>query len=356
MERVPSSAGRPDANSRTSSQMAGINSLAWLLWFVGVASITVISRNPFYLTLDLLVVLVVYLLLPRASGAARAWRLFAIVGSTLALLSVGFNVLTVHVGDRTFATLPDSLPIVGGNLTWNAFVYGTLSALAISTLLIAAASFNTAVRQGDIIRLMPGSFAGLGIAGSIAMTMVPQTIAAGRDIYDAQRSRGHQFRGLRDARSLIVPLLGNGLERAVTLSEALEARGFGASARAGESQVARRLPLVAAIGFLTASLLSIASGRLVIGLGLMALAVVFVLKGTPQRNRRTRFRALEWNRASFVVAGAGAGVSAMFASLLTLTGTTLSYDPFPRLGLPPFEPLAGMAVLLLLAPIFWSQS
>lgn len=332
------------------------NPLAWLLWFAGIASVPVISRNPFYLTLDLVVVLVVYLSLPRVSGAARAWRLFALVGSTLALLSVGFNVLTVHVGDRVFATLPEALPIVGGRLTWNAFVYGALSALAIATLLVAAAAFNTAVRQGDIIRLAPGSFAGLGIAGSIAMTMVPQTIAAGRDIYDAQRSRGHQFRGLRDARSLIVPLLGSGLERAVTLSEALEARGFGASAAVAERPASRRLPLLGAVGLLTLSLLSIASGRLAVGLALMAGAVFLVLWATPRRNRRTRFRALEWNGASLVVAGAGAGVAAIFGSLLTLTATNLSYDPFPRLGTPPFEPLAGAAILLLLAPIFWTQS
>ncbi|HYI16405.1 MAG TPA: energy-coupling factor transporter transmembrane component T [Thermomicrobiales bacterium] len=332
-----------------------INPLAWLLWFVGVSSVPVISRNPFYLALDLLVVLVVYLSLPRTSGAARAWRMFALVGSTLALLSVGFNVLTVHVGDKVFATLPDALPIVGGNLTWNAFVYGALSALAIATLLVAAATFNTAVRQGDVIRLVPGSFAGLGIAGSIAMTMVPQTIAAGRDIYDAQRSRGHRFRGLRDAGSLIVPLLGSGLERAVTLSEALEARGFGASVAIAEPPTTRRLPLLGAVGLLALSLLAIASGRLAVGLALMAGAVAFGLRATPPRNRRTRFRTLEWNAASLAVAGSGLAVVVTFAGLLTLTGSTLSYDPFPRLTMPPFEPLAGSALLLLLAPIFWPE-
>lgn len=333
-----------------------INPLAWLLWFVGVASVPVISRNPFYLVLDLLVVLIVYLSLPRAGGAARAWRLFALVGSTLALLSVGFNLLTVHVGDRVFATLPDALPIVGGNLTWNAFIYGSLSALAIATLLIAAAAFNTAVRQGDIIRLVPGGFAGLGIAGSIAITMVPQTIAAGRDIYDAQRSRGHRFRGLRDARSLIVPLLGSGLERAVTLSEALESRGFGASVAVAEPPAPRRLPLFGAVGVLALSLLAIASGQLAIGLVLMAGAVAFGLRATPSRNRRTRFRMLEWNAASLAVAGAGVAVLVIFTVLLTLTGTILAYDPFPRLTMPPFNPLAGALLLLLLAPIFWVQS
>jgi len=330
------------------------NPLAWLIWFVGVFIVPVVSRNPLYLSLALVVVLVVYLSLPRESGSARAWRLFALVGSTLAVLSIGFNVLTVHVGDRIITTLPDGLPIVGGKLTWNAFVYGTLSALAIATLLLAAATFNTAVRQGDIIRLVPGSFAGLGIAGSIAMTMVPQTIAAGRDIYDAQRSRGHRFRGLRDAGSLIVPLLGSGLERAVTLSEALEARGYGASVSASPAP-ARRLPLFGAVALLTLALLAIASGRLAVGLALMAGAVVAVLRVTPQRNRRTRFRTLAWNPASLTVAGSGAGVVVTFAGVLALTGVTLSYDPFPRLTMPPFQPLAGATILLLLAPIFWTQ-
>jgi energy-coupling factor transport system permease protein len=300
------------------------------------------------------VVVVVYLSLPREGGAARAWRLFALVGMSLALLSIGFNVLTVHAGDRAFASPPEWLPIVGGRLTWNAFAYGALSATAIATLLLAAAAFNTAVRQGDIVRLTPGSVASLGIAGGIALTMIPQTIAAARDIYDAQRSRGHRFRSLGDARGFVVPLLGTGLERAITLSEALEARGFGASAVQDTGHGNRRLALAGAVALLAGALPMLATGRLALGLLVLAGAVGLALAGSPGRGRRSRYRALTWNAASLAVAGAGLAVPLTLLALATVGGADLAYDPFPRLLMPPFEPVAGIAILLLLAPIFWS--
>jgi energy-coupling factor transport system permease protein len=140
----------------------------------------------------------------------------------------------------------------------------------------------------------------------------------------------------------------------VTLSEALEARGFGSSASA-VPQPTRRLPLVVAIALLTVSLLAIASGRLTVGLALMAGAVFVVLRAMPQRNRRTRFRTLDWNAPSLAVAGAGVAVVAVYAALLSRAGSMLAYDPFPRLTMPPFEPLAGAVLLALLAPIFWPQ-
>jgi energy-coupling factor transport system permease protein len=336
---------------RWREQPTEINALAWLLWLAGVACVPLVSRNPLYLTLDLLVVAAVYLSLPRRGAAARAWRLFALVGTTLAVLSVGFNVLTVHVGDRVFATLPGELPIVGGPLTYNALVYGLLSALAIGTLLVGATAFNTAVRHADLIRLLPAGFAGLGVAGSIALTMIPQTFAAGRDIIDAQHARGHRFRGLRDARGLLVPLLSTGLERALTLSEALEARGFGASATAPRGAARSRWAAGGAAGLLVVALVALGLGRLTPGVFLLAGATALALAASSRGRRRTRLRPLAWNDASLLVATA-----ALLALCLlmggAMLGIDLTYDPFPRLDSPPFHPLAGAAIVLLIAPLY----
>lgn len=334
-----------------------VNAAAWIAWFAGVAIIPLVTRNPLYLTLALVVVVAVYLSLPRRGGSARAWRLFVVVGSSLALLSVAFNVLTVHAGDRPFARLPDSLPIVGGPLTYNALVYGLLSAAAIATLLIAAAAFNTAVRQGDMIRLLPGSFASLGVAGSIAVTTIPQTISAARDIFDAQRARGQQFRGVRDMRHILVPLLATSMERALTLSEALESRGFGSSARQPQRVPARRRSLGAAlpaIALLT-SLFLLGSGQLAAGLALLLAAAATAIAFVPRRATRTRYQPLIWNPASLVVSFAGA-FSAMTALVVApLRGAARAYDTFPRLDAPPFDPILGLAILALLAPAWWGQ-
>lgn len=351
-------AGRQVRAPGRHTPQAAINPVAWLLWFLAVASMPLTSRNPLYLTLTLLVVAVVYLTRPRRGAAARAWRLFAIVGATLALLSIGFNLLTVHVGDRTLAELPGWLPIIGGRLTWNGLVYGVLSALAIGTLLLVATTFNTAVRHADLLRLLPGRIAGLGVAGSVALTMIPQTIAAGRDILDAQRARGHRFRRLRDGREFVVPLLAVGLERALTLSEALETRGFGAGVI--ETPIRARLPrhlLLASVALtLLSATLALATGRLVLGSGALLLTGVLAVWATPPRAPRTRFRRMEWNTPSLVVAGAAALAIVGLVLAVTAFDVALAYDPFPRLERPTFAPLVGGAILLLLAPVFWSES
>jgi energy-coupling factor transport system permease protein len=233
-------------------------------------------------------------------------------------------------------------------------VYGVLSALAVGTLLIGATAFNTAVRHGDLLRLLPAGFSGLGVAGSIALTMIPQTIAAGRDIIDAQHARGHRVRGPRDVPGVLVPLLSVGLERALVLSEALEARGFGASAVAEPAASQRRLAPVVAALLLVGALAALGLGRLTLGLGLLVLAGATGLTSGGRGRRRTRLRALEWDGASVIVMVTSVAALAVLAGS-SLLGVDLAYDPFPRLETPTFSPLAGGAILLLLAPLFVSR-
>ena len=335
----------------TLSNEGTANAAAWLAWFAAIALVPMLSRNPLYLVMALLVALAVYLSTPRSGSLARAWRLVLLIGTTLATFSIGFNVLTVHAGDRVFARLPDALPIVGGPLTWNALVYGVSSALAIATLLVAAATLSAAVRQADLIRLLPSRVATLGVAGAVALTLVPQTIAAARDIYDAQRARGHRFRSPRDAISLLAPLLGAGLERALVLAEALETRGFGSSAR----QVARprRWPALAgAAGVTTAAVALIGFGRVLPGVALLIAAMALAAASAPARSQRTRFRPLVWDIPSVVLALV-AGLAIVLLGLALIDGM-LTYNPFPRLTAPPFDPLIGGAILLLLTPTIWS--
>jgi energy-coupling factor transport system permease protein len=346
-------------SSRTDSTDAStaVNPAAWIAWFAAVALIPLVTRNPLYLSLALATVLGVYLSIPRRGGAARAWLIFVVVGSSLALVSVAFNVLTVHVGDRTFARLPDALPIIGGPLTLNALAYGLLSAIAISTLLIGAATFNTAVRQGDMIRLLPGSFANLGVAGSIAVTTIPQTISAARDIFDAQRARGQQFRGVRDARHLLLPLLGTSMERALTLSEALETRGFGASAATASPPPARSKVVTMAVPgvLLVAALFLLGSGRVAGGLVALIAAVSVAVALGPRHARRTKFHPLAWNRPSNVTVAAAMTSALTMLLVPPLRGATLAYDTFPQLTAPPFDLVIGLAILLLLVPAWWGS-
>ncbi len=327
-----------------------VNAVAWTLWFAAVVVVPLTSRNPLYLALDLLVVLAVFFSLPQRNGQTSAWRLFAYIGTAVATLSIGFNVLTVHVGDRVFARLPAGLPIIGGPLTINALVYGVISATAIATVLFAAATFNSAVRHADLVRLLPGSLSRFGVAAGIALLFVPQTIAAGRDIYDAQRARGHTFHRPGDARAFIIPLLSTGLERALLLSEALETRGFGASAIAQRPPKRSTVLTSAAASGILLALVALGTGSYPLGIASLAAAATLALAGSSNRTQRTRLRATEWSTGSLLVS-----LSAGLAFLVLLFGRAVSdlkltYDTFPRIEQPELAAAGGVAILLLILP------
>ena len=324
-----------------------LNPVAWLLWLLAIGAAPLTSRHPLYLALALLVVMVVHLSIPSNDGGQSPWRLFAYVGSTVAVLSIGFNVLTVHSGDRPFAELPENWPIIGGPLTYNALVYGIASALAISSLLFAAATFNTVVRHIELIRRIPRAFQQFGVAGAIALNYVPQTLQAGRDIYDAQRARGHQMRSVGDARAFFVPLLGNGLERAVQTSEALETRGYGSATSAGSGARLRAWRIAGAMVLLAAALPLLATGRLLAALLLTIAAVLVVTVGSRGGGRRVHLSG--WDRRSIVVA-ASASVTLASVGAAIASGDALVYSPFPRLVWPEFEPLIGLVLCLQLLP------
>jgi len=302
----------------------GLHPVAWLLWAGGCTLVVATTRNPLYLALVLLGAGGAY----RAArdggtvretsetGGIHAMRWAVIVRVVLSLLGVSvlFNVLTVHAGDRMFARLPNALPviggIIGGPLTVNALVYGLLAALATLTLLLTFAAVNAAVGYADLLRLLPTPLAGFGVTLTVAVGFLPQTFSALAEVREAQAVRGlPPPRGMRDLPPLLLPVLALGLERAVSLAEAMAARGFGMPT-----------PLV----------------RVRIG-------------GGVPRVRRTTFRSLPW-RVLDTVTAAGAVLSALGIALSATIGNALIYYPYPTLLPPPFAPVIVVTLAPLLLP------
>jgi energy-coupling factor transport system permease protein len=116
-------------------------------------------------------------------------------------------------------------------VTLESLVYGTTRGLALAAVLLILATFSAAVDPYRLVRAAPRFLHRSAVALSIALTFVPQTLAAQREIREAMALRGHRFRGLRDLVPLFVALVAGGLERSIDLAEAMEARGFGAAAR-----------------------------------------------------------------------------------------------------------------------------
>ena len=329
---------------------------AWLAWCTAAVSATLLTRNPFYLTLALLAVLWARsVVAPRAAGMT-AWLVRW--GWLLIAFAALFNGLTIHYGEHVLVRLPSSLPLIGGAITAEAVVFGALTGLSLVTLLVIFATFNDASDYAELLRLTPGFLFQAGLVVSIALVFVPQTVRAYRDVREAQMIRGHRLRSWRDVLPLLLPLLINGLERAIQLAEAMESRGFGGRPVGGGLRA--RLALL--LG-LTVLLLGVGLHRLLahplIGLGLSAIGLAMLAWGFHRLNRavrRTRFHQRAWRDEDITLLLISLAVLAAVWGAALFKPSLLAFYPYPRLHMPPFETWLGLVYVGIAAPAFWKRS
>jgi energy-coupling factor transport system permease protein len=236
-------------------------------------------------------------------------------------------------------------------------IAGAVSGLALLTILVVFAAFNAVVDHYQLLRATPAFLFQAGVVVSVAITFVPQMVLSARQIREAQRIRGHRFRGLRDLLPLILPLLASGLERAIQLAEAMEARGFASAVApvSGRQATFNQLRTLAALLGLLAGLfiMAYADGGLVgwglVAVGSIGLLVTFWLQG--RRVQRSRYRTETWSARDLAVVAASLVVVAAVLSARQLIPETLVYTPYPPYPLlPSFNPLVGAALLLLALP------
>jgi energy-coupling factor transport system permease protein len=330
----------------------------WLLWLIAGAVPAFVLRNPLYLALVLGAVWIVYSSLGRATPMGSSWGSFVKIGLVLLAIAIPFNALSVHTGQVVLVRLPESWPIVGGPVTLEAIIAGAVNGLALLTLLVVFAAFNAVVDHYQLLRATPAFLFQAGVVVSIAITFVPQMVLSAKEIRQAQRIRGHRFRGVRDLLPLVIPLLANGLERAIQLAETMEARGFGSAVE----PLSRRQGLLSQVGTL------VALGMLLVGLCLVAFfpkgdtwgwaltilgtaALLAVLAAQGRRSHRTRYRRPKWHLRDTAVALACATTIAAVLAARYAAPETLYYNPYPPSSLlPPFNAWVGASLLFLALP------
>ena len=317
-----------------------------------------VGRNPFILA-ELLAIVVVVHIIWSTGGAFGGVRWFVRIAAVFSLAGVLFNVLTVHAGTSVFARLPERWPVIGGSLTWNALTYGITSGIALFTLVLIGTTVGSLLNWMDLLHALPHRLAPIAVAGSVAWTFLPQTAVAFGQIRESQQMRGHRIRGVRSILPLIVPLLAGGMERALATAEALEARGFGASApspgatRAASGRAVGAVTVVALLLLLTGAA-GVLSGRVRAGSGAVAVGVALFtaafLIPHPDENRRTRYRSPRWTwKATAISAAAiGSALSTLIASWLV--PEALQYQPYPDLEIPEANAPLMAAIALLLLP------
>lgn len=333
---------------------------AWLLWGLAASLVPLLGRNPWPLLATLLAVLGVRAAWASGRPGAASWGTLLRLAAFFAAFGVLFNVLTVPVGDRVLVRVPDGVPIVGDVLTLNALAYGVLSGLALLTLVTVGTTLGAVLDWAETLRLLPGRLAGIATAGSVAFAFVPQTVTAFREIREAQAARGYRVGGARGLVPILVPLMAGGMERALTLAEALESRAFGSAPGGVAAPPAWRRPAIAlglaagvtggyllAVGDVAVAIACLGGGGLLLGVGSR--------ERRGERIGRTRYREPRWGRGDTLVVVASVGVMVAVAVSIGREPRGLRYEPYPALDPPRVDLLLLVALAGLLAPVFVGQ-
>jgi energy-coupling factor transport system permease protein len=311
----------------------------WLIWGVAASMPFMLGRNPFPMAIAALAIAAVCVTWRAVGIHHTGWKpLLKLIG-LFSAISVLFNVLTVRTGNLVIVTIPDSAPLLDGELTWNAVIYGLLAAFGIFGIVATWATVGMAARWSSLVRLLPDAFIGLAAAGSSAINLVPETLAGLADIREAAAARGFAPRGVRSAGTILTPMINVGLDRSMRLAEVLEARGFGS--RAPGHGVTSTLRNPAWIAVLTGSfmtgygLIAGITWSAVVGAAslVIAIAVLSALTSGPQV-RRTRYRHEVMSIADWAVIGVSSAVIVFSAIARQVDPAAFVYEPYPTLTYP----------------------
>ncbi len=334
------------------------NSIVWVAWLTAAMVFTLSTRNPVYLILTLAGLFYLGHRLAQRSGRT-GWVLpnlrFML---TMVLLSTLINGLFSHAGSSVLFTIPQTWPLIGGNITLESMVYGMVNGLVIGALYILFNIVNLALSTKQITRLIPRAFHPIAMMVTIALTFFPSIQQRAREIKEAQMIRGNPMKKISDWTPILIPLLVTSLENAILLAESMTARGF-------HKQVDLRTPqnLVSLISGAFAVFsgwvlhlyrypVAISAALYLLGAGLIAITLINIGKQV----RVTRYHHESWLLADYLTAALiGVYLLGFAGSALTGRLATLGYSPYPHLILPEAQILGVVFSLFPLLPVAMMQ-
>jgi energy-coupling factor transport system permease protein len=337
-----------------------INTWAWIIWLGAVLVGLWSTRNPVYLGIIFIGLILVWRLLTTAiekvDPAERQRFPFSPrrISLIIIIFSAVFNGLISQFGETVLFTLPAWIPYLGGPFTLEGLVFGALNGLVLSGILIAFIVINLALPVHSLVRLIPRAFYPVAVVTSIAITFMPNTIQQFELIREAQAIRGHRVRGIRDWIPLIMPLLIGGLEKAMGLAEAMTARGFAGQESSESNRNLRICQVVGLVLIFSGWLLQSFSTRDTLGIAILMLGlglVLFSLWKIGRRASRSVYKREKWTGYDFLVIVFSLIVTVIYwLPLVNIDRSTLFYNPYPFLTSPAINPSILFATFGLIAP------
>lgn len=327
---------------------AGFHPRAWLLWLGASVLVVTSLSNPFVTGVALVALGAVSAGFAATGPEGRGFGLFLRLGMIFLLVRVVLFGLTGHTGNTTLLSLPElALPrwlggfTLGGRVTAEVLSQSGAEGLRLAAFLACFGTFVAVADVYRVLRMVPRFLSEAALVVSIGITTVPTILRTATDVRDAQRLRGHRARGIRSSAAIVVPVIAGGVERAVTLAESMEARGYGRrveGAHRGEARaraaVLASIVAMAAGGALSMygrgpaslrwSVLAAAGGGLAAGLRALSHLV--------PRTRLAPDRMDGWD-----VALAGAALGIAVAAAVGARWEPSSWYPYPNLAAPALD-------------------
>lgn len=328
--------------------MSPLDSRTWLIWGVCCMVPMLIGRHPVLVVAMLCISLTVRFVCIPPTAVRWSWILR--ISALFAAVGVVFNALTVRSGNQ----VAFHIPVLDWVITWNAIVYGVASGVAMVTLVLIGVTTAAGLNWIALTRVLPPRMAPLAVSGSVAWSFLPSASQAFADIREAQAARGHRIRSGRDVLPIMVPLLDGSLSRALSMSETLEARGFGASP-ASDTPSRSFTALFGVIAIAGALCLAFAISMnaqylLWISLCVTAVGSVGFVRAGASGPLTTKYREHRLSRADI---GVMVGAVISLAAILILAAQdhrAIIFNPYPNLEVPAIDYRILLALVPLLGP------
>ncbi|MBB1244639.1 energy-coupling factor transporter transmembrane protein EcfT [Streptomyces durbertensis] len=336
---------------------------AWWIWALGLATAASRTTNP--LLLLLLVAVAGYVVAARRGDApwSRSYGTFLRLGLLVLVIRLLFAVVlgSPIPGTQVLFTLPE-VPLpdwaqgvrLGGAVTAEGLLFALYDGMKLATLLVCVGAANALANPARLLKSLPGALYEAGVAVVVAMTFAPNLVADVQRLRAARRLRGRNDRGVRAVLQVALPVLEGALERSVALAAAMDARGYGRSAR-----VPRRVRLtthVLTLGGLlgvcvgTYALLAAEGARFGLPLLLLGLAAAMAgLRLGGRRAVRTRYRPDRFGARAWLVGGSGVAVAAVMI-WTAAADPAAAHPPAVPLTAPTLPLAATLGVLVGLLP------
>lgn len=337
--------------------LRSLHPLAWWGWAIGIAIAVNGTTNPLLLTTMALAMVIVVLLRRSDSPWARSVRAYLLLAAFVIAMRVFFQLLIGAPSGTTVLFVLPQVPLpewaagirLGGPVTAEALTATVYEALRLAVLLLAIGAANALANPRQALRSVPAALYEASVAVVVALSVAPQLIESGQRVRRARRLRGDTGRGLAAVGPIALSILGDAIDRSLSLAEGMEARGFARTAGrpvTGTLTVMLISVLVATMGgFL---LLSTDAGWL--ATSLLVAGVIGVGVGLRRAGARlavTRYRPQPWRATETLVVASGVMIAVITLGIGGLDPTTLSAPLNALLQPAAFQPSTD--------PLVWPQ-